>query len=83
MFLHVFQVTQEGTKTMAPVTLLDDKPQVRLEIGPAGRQWKVSLPTSGALMANVTPPGKAEIRMSASVEVDEQYGQAKGKPAKR
>jgi hypothetical protein len=83
MFLHVFQVTKEGTKTMAPVTLLDDKPQVRLEIGPVGRQWKVSLPTSGALTANVTPPGKAEMRMAASVEVDGQYEQAKGKPAKR
>ncbi|HEX3132353.1 MAG TPA: heparinase II/III family protein, partial [Planctomycetota bacterium] len=83
MFLHVFQVTKEGTTTMAPVTLVEDKPQVRLEIGPAGRQWKVSLPTSGALTANVTPPGKAEIRIPASVEVAEQYGQAKGTTPKR
>ena len=83
MFLHVFQVTAEGTMAMAPVTLLAEKPQVRLEIGAAGRQWKVTLPTSGALTANVTPPGKAEIKMTASVEVDGQFGEVKGKPAKR
>ena len=83
LFLHVFQVTQEGTMAMAPVKLLADKPQIRLEIGPTGGQWKVSLPTSGALTANVTPPGKPEIRMAASVELDQQYGQTPLKPTKR
>lgn len=80
MFLHVFQVTKEGATTMAPVQLLDDKPQVRLEIGPAGHTWKVSLPTSGPLTATVTPPGaKAEERIPASIDVTDQFPSAKGK----
>lgn len=80
MFLHVFQVTKEGAKAMAPVQLLDDKPQVRLEIGPAGHTWKVSLPTSGPLTATVTPPGaKAELRIPAAIDVADQFPPAKGK----
>lgn len=80
LFLHVFQVTKEGATAMAPVKLLDDKPQVRLEIGPAARLWKVSLPSSGALTATVTPPGaKAELRLAASIDVSGQFPPAKGK----
>jgi len=80
MFLHVFQVTKEGATAMAPVKLLDDKPQIRLEIGAPTRTWKVSLPTSGALTASITPPGaKAEQRIPASIDVAAQFPAAKAK----
>jgi hypothetical protein len=53
---------------------------VRLEIGPAGHTWKVSLPTSGPLTASVTPPGaKIEVRIPATIDVADQFPAAKGK----
>jgi hypothetical protein len=80
MFLHVFQVTKEGATAMAPVQLLDDKPQMRLEIGPAARRWVVALPTEGPLTVLLTPPGGDEVRVAAEVDVAGQYGPSETRP---
>ncbi|WP_442506451.1 hypothetical protein SH528x_005296 [Novipirellula sp. SH528] len=69
-FLHVFQVSNEGTKQMTDVDLLQKGESVGVSIG---KQWEVNFDKTGTLGGNVKTDGGELVNLSESLEVTEQY----------
>ncbi|QDV26782.1 hypothetical protein [Aureliella helgolandensis] len=71
-FLHVFQVSQEGTQEMSSVELLRESDTVGVSIG---QQWEISFNKAGTLGGSIKTDNGEAVNFSESVEVAEQYRQ--------
>lgn len=86
LFLHVFQVADEGVTRMAPVVLTRQGGTVSVAIGTGNTTWAVTLDVNGEAGGTVTPPReKKAIRLANEIQTDAQYGhwnEVVGTPAK-